>query len=542
MPKTAKLILKMKNDGISGRQNFESQWQTLHDYYDNEGTDVNTTWSPGTELTITQLFDTYSLEVADILAAGLDNYLTPSTSKWFGLRSRDPAKMAKKRVLHYFKDVEDEVYSTLNNSNFTDVKTRFYKKSGVYGTSILFEEEDPFDRVRFSSIPIKNTIIVQDARGRIVEYYIEFDYTATQAVTRFGEKKVHHEVLKRHKEGRDPNKTYKYTLHIAPNWERNPQALDAQNKPYIAQWVDDEHQVIIDTGGFDELPALTHRFYTREETVWGISPAMKALQDVRLLNAKAKTLMRAEMKQVDPPMAMPDNTFLTPYNGNPRGTNYYQRGKLTKDDIFAFGNSGNTTVGMESLEYSKQRIRSQMFTDVFQAFDGITKQMNNPEVFERISEKMTLLGPAVGRFLNVMDDVVHRTISLLHRQGALPEPPPEIKDDPSYETEYLSKLAKAQRNPELQSLQNAMLMVGNMAQFDPSVIDKINPDKGVDVVWDIAGAPVKMLRDDEEVQAIRDNRAQKQAAEQEAALMNQGADTAVKATQAGKNVQEAQNI
>jgi len=542
MAKSAKQLLKEKASGKSGRTTIESYWQTLHDYYDNVGMDINTTYYPGTEITITQLYDTYSLETADILASGLSNYLTPAASRWYGFRTKDPQKMEKKRVQIYLKDVEAEVSHALNNSNFYNVMPEFYKKSGVYGTSVLFEEEDPFDLIRFYSIDLKQVIIVDDARGRTIEYYIEYEYTATQAVTRFGPDKVHPEVLKRHNESRDPDKKFKYTLYIGPNWHRNPMAIDNKNMPWISQWIDDEHMVEIDRGGFHELPALCHKFYSRTSQPWGFSPAMKALSDVKLLNAKAKTQIRAEMKAVDPAQAMPDNAFLAPYNGNPRGTNYYQRGKLSKDEIFSIGTGGNIRVGENTMEYSKQRVRSQMFTDVFLMFDGVTKQMNNPEVFERISEKMTLLGPAVGRFMNVLDGVLERTVGLLERQGRLPERPPELQEDPNYEIEYLSVLAKAQRNPELQSMQNAILMAGNLASFSPTVVDKIDADKGIDAVWGITGAPIQMLRDDEEVAEIRQARAEREQQDNEAAMMGMGADAAVKATQAGKNVQEAQAI
>lgn len=540
MAKSPKQLVKENEQGKTDRTNFESQWQVLHDFYDNKGTDINTVYYPGTELTVTQLYDTFSVSSARILSAGLSNYLTPAASKWFAFRTKDPLKMEKKRVIHYLKDVEAEVTHTLNNSNYYDIMPDFYRKSGVYGTSILFQEEDPFDNVRFYSMPMKSVVIVEDARKRVVEYYIEFEYTATEAVTRFGEDKVHPAVLKEHKDGRYASKKHMYLLYVGPNWHRNPQALDNTNKAWIAQWIDVDHQAEISRGGFDELPALTHRFYRRGETVWGISPAMEGLEDVRMLQAKAKTQLRAEMKMTDPAIALPDNAFLMPFNFNPRGTNYYQKDALKQDDIFSIGNYGNPGIGRDSLEYSREQIRSHMFTDVFLAFQNLTGRMNNPEVQERIAEKMTLLGPAVGRFLNLNDDVLHRTIGILSRKGMLPEPPPEIQQDPSYEIEYLSTLARAQRNGELQALQNAMVMVGNMAQFDPEVLDKINADAAVDVTFGITGAPVQMLRDDEEVQAIRDGRREAAAAEQEAALLGQGADIAVKATQASKNAREAQ--
>lgn len=542
MAKSPVQIVKEKDECRSNRTNFETYWQTLHDYFDNVGLDVNTTNYPGTELSINRLYDTYTLEAADILAAGLHNYLTPAATRWFGLRTQDPLKMEKKRVLHYLKDIESEVIHTLNRSNFYDVMPEFYKKSGVYGTSILFEEADDHSHVRFYSLDIKNVFIVEDHTGRVVEYYIEFEYTATQAVSRFGIENVHEEVRKAHIENRDSEKKFKYTLYIGPNWNRDSMSLTSENKEWIAQWIDDKNKHEISKGGFDELPALTHRFYKRSDSPWGYSPAMKCLIDGRMLNAKAKTNLRAEMKAVDPPQAMPHNAFLSPYNGNPRGTNFYKQGKLSKDDIFSFGNQGNPNLGRESIEYSISRVRSHMFTDVFLMFDNITKQMNNPEVYEKITEKMTLLGPAVGRFITVNDDIITRTVNILSRKGMLPEPPPEIQEDPEYEIEYLSTLAKAQRNGELKSLQNALTLSSGLAQFSPEVLDKINPDKGIDVIWGITGAPVQMLRDDEEVQAIRDGRQEAQAAQQRMEMLGAGADIALKGTQANKNVRETQAI
>jgi len=540
MAKDAMTIIKEGAAAKSQRTTIESYWQTLHDYYDIEQDDVNRSYSTGSELTVTQLFDTFSLDAADTLASGLMNYMTPPASRWFSFRTKDPLKMEKKKVLHYLKDVESEVAHTLNKSNFYDVKPDFYKKSGVYGTSILFQEEDPFDVTRFYSMPMKSCSIKEDARGRVVEYFIEFEYTATQAVTRFGPDKVHPEVLKEHMGGKGDEKKSTYTLYIGPNWHRNPQALDSGNKMWISQWVDNQHKLELDRGGFDELPAMCHRFYKRSNEAWGFSPAMRALTDVRILNAKAKTQLRAEMKMTDPAVAMPDNAFLMPYNGNPRGTNYYQQGKLSKDDIFPIGNYGNPNIGKESMMYSQERIRSHMFTDVFLMFQNLDKQMNNPEVHERIAEKMTLLGPAVGRYLSaVLDPTLERTIGILERRGMLPERPQELIDDPTYEIEYMSTLAKAQRNGELQSLQNAMTMVGQMAQFSPDVLDKIDADKAVDIVFGITGAPIHMLRDDDEVQSIRGAREQAAAQQQEAEMMGAGADIAVKATQASVNAAQA---
>ena len=91
-------ILKRQNELLGGRRNFEGYWQTLHDYYYVESQDVNKTYTAGNELDATNLWDSTTLEAADVFASGFMNYLTPPTSKWFRLRHRDPSLATNKAL------------------------------------------------------------------------------------------------------------------------------------------------------------------------------------------------------------------------------------------------------------------------------------------------------------------------------------------------------------------------------------------------------------------------------------------------------------
>jgi hypothetical protein len=184
-----------------------------------------------------------------------------------------------------------------------------------------------------------------------------------------------------------------------------------------------------------------------------------------------------------------------------------------------------------------------MFTDVFLAFDNLTKQMNNPEVMERINEKMTMLGPAVGRYTSeVLNPIVIRTIGILYRRGKLPQAPDELLQDPNYEIDFVGQLAQAQRRSELNTLVTGITMVGQMAQFDPSVLDKIDPDRTVDEVWGITGAPVQVLRPDDEVKAIRENRAQAAAQAQQMQMVGASAGIMETASNVDRNIAQAKQV
>ena len=511
-------LIERYEELLSARKNFESYWQTLHDYYYLEAQDTNKSYYPGTELDPTYLWDSTTLEAADVFASGFMNYLTPPTSKWFRLRHKDPKLTENKAIGDFLENVTDEVNYVINRSNFYDQMFPSYKSSGVFGTSVMFEEEDIYDDARFYNMPLKQVALVEDAKGRVVEYYIEFEYTALQAASRWGIEALSTEMQEEIKK-RAPDKKHKFLLFIAKRNVREVQKFDKKNLPIEAVWIDLKGKKTVDEGGYNEFPAMVHRFDKRPFLTWGFSPAMKSLPFARLLNAIAKTNLRAMMKHTDPPIALPNNAFISPFNMNPRAVNYYKKDAMTDKSIMPFGNYGDPQVGLTAVEYYAGKVKSLMYNDVFLAFNNITKEMNNPEIMERINEKMTMLGPAVGRYLaEVLNPIVQRTIAILARRGRLPEPPDEMNESGGYEIDFVGALAQAQRRSELNTLITGLTMVGQMAQLSPDVLDKVNPDRVTDEVWSITGAPISVLRDDAEIKEIREARAaemvkQKQMAE-----------------------------
>jgi len=536
----AEMLLK-KYKALSGtRQNFDSYWQDLHEYFYVESPNHNTAYYPGTELETGNLYDSTTLESADVLASGFMNYLTPPSAKWFRLRSKDPRLMDNKEVADFLDDVSDEVYHTLNKSNFYQQMFPSYKSSGVYGTSVLLEEDDLVDTVRFYSLPLGQVVIQEDARGRVNEYFVEFEYTPEQAATRWGKESLAPE-MQREIDSPETNKKYKFLLHIANRDVRDVTKSDKSNMPIMAQWIDFENKFIIEEGGYNEFPIFTHRFDKRPFIPWGFSPAMKSLPFARLLNAIAKTNLRAMMKSTDPPIAVPHNAFIMPFNSNPRALNYYKKTSMdSAKDVFAFSNFGDPATGMAAIEYYTKQVKALMYNDIFLTFENLTKQMQNPEVQERINEKMAMLGPAVGRVTGEMlNPIVIRTIGILQRAGKLPPVPDALLENPAFDIDYVSQLAQAQKRSELNALMSGLGLVGQMAGVEPAVTDKVNADNAIDEAWDILGAPVKVLRDDQEVEDIRANRAEMAAKQQELEIAQQMASAGKDAAAADESLARA---
>src|SRR3990167_3784849 len=102
-PRAVELIQEYERK-LSERRNFESYWQTLHDYFYIESADINKSYAPGNELDPSMLWDSTTLECSDVFASGFMNYLTPPASKWSRLRHRNPEYASNKAVSNYLEE------------------------------------------------------------------------------------------------------------------------------------------------------------------------------------------------------------------------------------------------------------------------------------------------------------------------------------------------------------------------------------------------------------------------------------------------------
>lgn len=516
MELTGEKIIKNLANLKSSRGDFDTMYQELHNRFYVESSNIIEERSKGSRLHA--LLDSTALDCADVAASGLANYLTPNTAKWLYLEHQDRVLRDDKEIKQWMQDASDEVLSVLAGSNFYDQMPLFYKASVVYGTAVMFCEQDEEDGVRFYTIPIKNTYIVEDARERPCEFYLIFEYTAEEAWSRFKEA-VSDEIKEALKSGKNEDKKYKFICYIGKRLERDDKKMDKNNMPIRMAWVDEKTKAIVKEDGFHSMPCVAHRFYKRPQIVYGYSPAMKAMPYTRMMNAMSDTMLRSAMKQTDPAIMLPHDAFLGTPNFNPRAINYYQRGKLNpKDEILPVGNFGHPNIGVETLEYYKKQIRDIMFYTTFQAFSELTKQMTVPEVMERISEKMTVLGPAVGRFMNdVLQPLIEKVVMILYNAGKLPPMPEGMMQNPSFEVKFVGRLVQSQRQSEINNIVNAIGIIGQVAQVKPEVLDKINADEIVTTIANITGLPASMIYSDDEVRKLREQRAEAQA--QEAQLM-----------------------
>lgn len=155
-------------------------------------------------------------------------------------------------------------------------------------------------------------------------------------------------------------------------------------------------------------------------------------------------------------------------------------------------------------------------------------KMTATEVAERHEEKLMMLGPVLSRLNNeVLKPLIERTFSILYRAGQLPPAPPELAGV-ELSIEYTSMLARSQRAIRANSLDQFLQRIGQVAQFDPNVLAKIDSFRIVDEYADYLSVAPSVVVPTEQAQQKIEAQQQAQQQAQQAEQMQQAADAVSK--------------
>ena len=483
------------------RQNWETHWQEVADYMQPRKADVTKKRARG-DKRMEQVFDSSPIQAVELLAASLHGMLTNPSTPWFTLRFKDEDIDNEDEAKLWLEASTDAMYTAFNRSNFQQEIFELYHDLITFGTAAMFIEEDDDDIIKFSTRHINEVFIAENDKGRIDTIYRRFNISARAAIQKFGES-VSSDV--QGKATKNPYDEVEILHAVYPRSEFNPNKKDKANMPFESVYMEYKNGNELSVGGFKEFPFVVPRYLKASNEIYGRSPAMTALPDVKMLNEMCKTTIKAAQKQVDPPLLVPDDGFLLPVRTVPGGLNFYRSG--TRDRIEPLNIGANNPLGLNMEQQRRDSIRAVFYVNQLMMQQG--PQMTATEVIQRNEEKMRLLGPVLGRLQSeLLKPLIDRVFAILLRNNMLPQAP-EFLSGRDIEIEYVSPLAKAQKSTELQSIMRAVEILGSLANVAP-VFDYVNFDNLVKHLADIVGVPQKILKSQSQVNAERQQAQQQQ--------------------------------
>ena len=524
----AKILLSRFDRLKTQRQNWESHWQEVADYMQPRKADVTKTRSKGDKRT-ELIFDSSPLQSVELLSASLHGMLTNPSTPWFSLKFKNEGMEGEDEAKAWLESATEVMYSAFNQSNFQQEIFELYHDLITFGTAAMFIEEDDEDNIKFSTRHINEMYISENDKGRIDTVFRKFRISARAAIQKFGSVSTNIAVIAK----KDPYEEVSILHAVYPRADFDPKKQDKENMKFESVYLDADSGDELSVSGFREFPFVVPRYLKASHEIYGRSPAMTALPDVKMLNEMSKTIIKSAQKQVDPPLLVPDDGFMLPVRTVPGGLNFYRAG--TRDRIETLNIGANTPLGLNMEEQRRNSIRNAFYVNQLMMQSG--PQMTATEVIQRNEEKMRLLGPVLGRLQSeLLKPLIDRTFALILRKNLF-RPAPEFLAGTDIEIEYVSPLAKAQKSTELSSIMRAIEILGSLSNVAP-VFDHINMDKLVRHLADIVGVPQKILKPQSELNAERQQAAQQQEQMQQMQQVQQLAEAGGKVAPLAKALPE----
>ncbi|MES2348480.1 MAG: portal protein [Pseudomonadota bacterium] len=463
------------------------------------------------------MFDSTAAIALGKFGAVMESLLTPRSSKWSRIVPVDKALSRNRQAREWFEAVNDILFAYRNSvrANFSSQKQEGYIQLGAFGTDPIY-----IDRLaggiglRYKSVPLSHMYFSENHQGIIDTAYRRMPMTARQALQQWGDKVP--EAVKTAAE-KTPDKEFIFWHCVQPRTDIEYGRLDHKGMPFASYYVSVTGKKLMVEGGYRSFPYAIGRHFVAPGEVYGRSPAMTVLPNIKVLNEQKRTLLKVGHRAVDPVLLAHDDGVLDTFSNRPGAMNY---GGVSADGralIHAMP-VGDPRIAKDMMQDERLIIKDAFYVTLFEILVEDRRIMTATEVLERTREKGVLLAPAMGRQqTESLGPMVDREIDLLNQQGLLPPMPPMVAMAVGeYKTEYDSPLSKMMRAEEatgfLRTAEFA-LKIANETQ-DPSALDWLNIDEAMPEIADINASPIRWISTPEQVAAKRKGRDDARATQQ----------------------------
>lgn len=481
-----------------------------------------------------RVFDSTAQQANRDLASAMQSTITNPTMKWMKFQYKDDKINQDPEATKWLDDATEVIFDHLSESNFDMQMNKFYLAICSLGHGILFHGNDFI----FDAWHLSETAYVENDKGEVDTVFRKFKMTLKALHDKFGDKIGEDLCARLEKEPLVDQELY-HVIH--PNCkEKIKKGMDGlappENRAFQEAYVLQKGAIILQEGGYYELPVYVARWSCLPAETYGFGPGNIALADVRTLNKIKEESLRAMAKAINP-------TIVT-----------------TKQNMVSgdFRPGGMTVV--RDIEGFKEFITQSRFSDVKVEVNDLqsmikgcfyidklllpprteTGEMTAYEVSQRLEQMQQILGPVLSRLdVELLQPLVMRCFKELLRDNKIKPMPANVAQmmkgtSIDFTITFVNSLARAQHMAELRNVQQMLQEVGGMAQMNPQVLDNIDFDALVQYTAKIRDVPKGLLVSAEKVQQIRAQRQKQQQAQQMAAMAEQAGNAAHSFAKAGQ--------
>jgi hypothetical protein len=514
MDSRASEIIRDHDTLVGDRANWDNYWREIAERVLPRENWFNTDTTQGEKKT-EKVFDATAILALERFAAAMESMLTPRTQKWHKLTVQDPSLKENAEVNRYLDEVTNILFQVRYSpkANFASQAHENYMSLGAFGSGALFIDDLMGQGIRYRSIHLSELYFAENHVGVVDKIHRKFQMTARQAAQKWGVDKLSEKVKGALE--KNPEQKFEFLHCVKPNEDLMVGRKDYRGMSYASYYLEYETKHMISEGGYRTFPYAVSRYVTAPKEIYGRSPAMTVMPDIKMINEMSKTVMRAAHKMVDPPLLLLEDGVLQAFSTRPGALNYGGVDDQGRQLVQPLQNNARVDIGLEMMEQRRKVINDAFLITLFQILVD-APNMTATEAMLRAQEKGALLAPTMGRQQSEMlGPLIERELDILGTAGVLPPMPDVLVEmGGEVEVEYVSPLARSQRAEEGVAILRTLESVSPLAQIDPSVLMVFNPEMIARELAEINGVPAKVLRSREEVDAMKDQQMQDMQAQQ----------------------------
>ena len=453
------------------------------------------------------------------LRGGLVGYSISPNIVWQKLTFENKEHLNIYGAKDWLEEVERVMYAEFSRSNLYQQARLLIESAVHYGHGVmLIDEVLGENRLRFTTIKIQEVFLDIDEFDRVDTVFRRYTMTLRNAASFFGEDNLNaarQDDLNR-KESTDKEITIIHAVYRREDYDGD--SPDAKNMKYASVYIDEGEDYILLESGYNEFPYAVFIWEPIIGTAYGESPAVHALDDIRVLNKIDESKLRTVQMAGDPAYNVP-SSMRGSENVVPHGYNYYEK----PEEIITPINTGiNFPIALEMYKDIEDRVKDWFHVDFFLALQKMQpSNMTATYVMELQGEKATVLSDLVVNLNSALEKIIQRSFNILWRQKKIPQPPTGIEGSGAQmKVEFMGPLAQAQKKyHESSGISQSLNLIGAVAKIaGPLPLDTVDFDQTLKRGLEGFGFPQDAIREDKDVEEIRKARQQEQAQQQQLAM------------------------
>lgn len=416
-----------------------------------------------------EIYDDTAVWSNQMFANGLSANLIPKAEKWMYLRVQDTESSELNDEQHlYLNQVTDRILHelALPQSQFYAASHECFLDVGAYGTSPV-QMSDVNGVVNFRARPLSDVFFDVDEYGEVNTVYYRCYKTTRQLVGLLPEV-VNMDGFS----DKDPNRKWELVYSIEPSKDRRAKmgGRIGAERPYTVTYWCPDFKTPIRQDGASYFTFLIPRWAKQADEVYGRSPAMTCLSQIRVLNKMVKEVLTSAEYMNFPTLTAEEDSILLPLKYGSRQIMFHEAGSEKPSPILG-GNQPQ--YAMQMIESYKASIQRSFFVDQI-IREQKRERQSILEIQDTRGQMLQQLSPLLNRMeAEYIAPAVENTFMFLDRRKELPDIP-ESLSGAKLEIAYASPSSQAQFASRLSDISAFMQDITPLANVKPEILQAVN--------------------------------------------------------------------